>query len=261
MRTKKSLGQHFLNSPQIIADIVAAGKVGEEDSVLEIGPGGGVLTRELLETGAHVISVEKDDRLIPELQKTFMKEIALRQLDLIHADILDVGLPHVTHGPYKVVANIPYYITGQIIRMFLESDSQPTSMTLLVQKEVADRIIARDGKESLLSLSIKVFGEPKYIRTVGKGAFTPQPNVDSAVISITNISKMRLEGVSEKSFFSLIHAGFSHKRKQLLPNLSHLYTKEKLSKAFELCDIDLKARAEDIHLTTWIKLCKNLNSV
>ena len=258
MKTKKSLGQHFLNSPQIITDIVLAGKVEREDTVLEIDPGEGTLTRALLATGAHVISVEKDDRLIPELQKTFSKEISAKQLDLIHADILDIGLPHITKECYKVVANIPYYITGQIIRMFLESDTQPSGMTLLVQKEVADRIIARNGKESLLSLSVKVFGDPKYIRAVGKGAFTPQPNVDSALISIENISKTRLRGVDEKNFFSVIHAGFAHKRKQLLPNLSSLFSKNKLIRNFKVCEIGLKARAEDLPLETWIKLCNTI---
>ena len=125
MKTKKSLGQYFLNSPQIIKDIVSAGNVTSEDIVLEIGPGEGTLTEGLLQTGAHIISVEKDDRLIPELHKKFAREIALKQLDLVHADILDLELPHIATGEYKVVANIPYYITGQIIRMFLESNNQP----------------------------------------------------------------------------------------------------------------------------------------
>ena len=119
MKKKKSLGQHFLNSPQIIDDIVLAGKVTSNDTVLEIGPGEGILTKKLLATGAHVICVEKDDRLIPELQKTFSKEISQKQLNLIHADILDIGIPHLTKESYKVVANIPYYITGQIIKKFL----------------------------------------------------------------------------------------------------------------------------------------------
>ncbi len=235
-----------------------AGKVEKEDVILEIGPGEGILTRALLQTGAHVISVEKDDRLIPELQKTFSKEIAEKQFDLIHADILDIGLPHLTQKSYKVVANIPYYITGQIMRMFLESDRQPTSMTLLVQKEVADRIIGKNEKESLLSLSVKVFGEPKYIRTVGKGAFTPQPKVDSAVIVIENISKEKLGQVKEKDFFEVIHAGFAHKRKQLLPNLSSTFTKEKTVRAFKMCEINPKARAEDVPLETWVRLCNTI---
>src|SRR4051812_14332676 len=115
MQTKKSLGQYFLHSSQIISDIVSAGKVQKSDLVLEIGPGEGILTSALLKTDADVITIEKDDRLIPELQKKFAREISLKQLLLIHADILDLELPHLAKKPYKVVANIPYYITGQII--------------------------------------------------------------------------------------------------------------------------------------------------
>ena len=262
---KKSLGQHFLNSPQIIADIVNAGKVEKSDLVLEVGPGEGVLTRALLSTGAHVISVEKDDGLIPELQKRFAREIAIKQLDLVHADILDLELPHIASKPYKIVANIPYYITGQIIRMFLESDRQPESMTLLVQKEVAERVVAKDGKESLLSLSVKAFGTPKIVRLVEKEAFSPQPKVDSAVLNIENISKKNFpkvgpwgRGVDEKLFFGVLHAGFAHKRKMLLPNLSSLYKKDNLLKAFERCGLDPKCRAEELSFETWIKLCNIL---
>lgn len=259
MKAKKSLGQNFLTSPHIIQDIIAAGKVTSEDTVLEIGPGKGMLTTGLLKTGAHVIAIEKDDRLIPELHQIFLREITSRQLELIHGDILNVAIPHLTSKPYKLVANIPYYITGQIIRMFLESDRQPTSMTLLVQKEVADRIIARDGKESILSLSIKVFGEPQYIRTVGRGAFSPQPSVDSAVISIHDISMSKLQGINKHWFFKMIHAGFAHKRKQLLPNLSSLVDKNLLTDAFEMHGIGLKARAEDLPLDTWLKLCRTIS--
>ena len=269
MLKKKSLGQHFLNSPKIIADIVLAGKVTKKDSVLEIGPGEGTLTSALLKTGASVVTVEKDDRLIPILQEKFEKEILSRQLTLIHNDILNVNISKTVFDikkSYKIIANIPYYITGQIIRMFLETENQPESMTLLVQKEVAERIVARDGKESLLSLSVKVYGEPKIIRVVGRGAFTPQPNVDSAVLVIKNISRKNFPegspgekgGVDEKLFFGIIHAGFAHKRKQLLPNLCSLYKKDDLIKAFEKCGVDLKSRAEDVALETWLKLCNIL---
>lgn len=255
MQHKKSLGQNFLNSKEIIGDIVAASGADKDDLILEIGPGEGILTEGLLAAGAKVITVEKDDRLIAPLQRKFTKEIALRQLELVHADILDVELPHMAKSPYKIVANIPYYITGQIIRMFLESDSQPISMTLLLQKEVAERIVAGDGKESLLSLSVKTYGDPEYIRTVGRGAFTPHPNVDSAILNIKDISKQKLGGLDEKFFFNILHAGFAHKRKQLMPNLSIMYKKETLMRAFEKSGIDSKARAEDLALTTWIKLC------
>lgn len=260
MKTKKSLGQHFLNSQEIINHIVSASKTKTGDTVLEIGPGEGVLTKSLLGTGAKVISVEKDDRLIPDLQRRFAREISIKQLDLIHADILDVELINIVKSPYKIVANIPYYITGQIIRMFLESDNQPESMTLLVQKEVADRIVSRDGKESLLSLSVKVFGDPTYVRTVPRGAFTPHPNVDSAVISIENISKNRLSGVPSGFFFAILHLGFAHKRKQLLPNLSVSYNKEKLLKFFRELGIEERVRAEDLPLSIWIEICKKLSA-
>ena len=258
MKTKKSLGQHFLTSTDIINDIVVASEVKVGDTVLEIGPGEGILTRALLETGALVIAVEKDDRLIPVLQKKFLKEISEKKLNLIHADILDCGLTHLTPTPYHIVANIPYYITGQIIRLFLESDRQPESMTLLVQKEVAERIVAKDGKESLLSLSVKAFGTPKYVRTVEKDAFTPQPNVDSAVLYIGKISKNRLEGLDEKILFKILHAGFARKRKQLLPNLSLQYSKNALASAFRTCELDPKCRAEDLPIETWVTLCKLL---
>ncbi len=255
MQTKKSLGQHFLNSPKIIEDIAEAGKVNSNDLVVEIGPGEGILTSELLKRGSKVIAIEKDDRLIPFLHEKFSKEIASQKLHVIHADVLNLDISKVTPSPYKLIANIPYYITGQILRMFLETSSQPTHITLLVQKEVAERIVAKDGKESLLSLSVKVFGDPKYIRTVGRGAFSPQPNVDSAVLTIENISQNHLSLVTSELFFKVIHAGFAHKRKQLLPNLSSLYKKEEMVTAFQTCGIDMKARAEDLPLKTWLLLC------
>ncbi len=258
MKTKKSLGQHFLTSTDIVDDIVRASRVQAGDSVLEIGPGEGILTHALLATGARVTAVEKDDRLIPVLQKKFLKEILDKKLDIVHADILACNIEHLIPTPYHVVANIPYYITGQIIRMFLESSREPQSMTLLVQKEVAERIVAMDGKESLLSLSVKAFGVPEYVCTVDKEMFTPAPNVDSAVLYVGDINKSRLSGVPEKSFFALLHAGFAHKRKQLLPNLSTLYTKDALASAFRACDLDPKCRAENLSLETWVSLCKRL---
>lgn len=263
MRTKKSLGQHFLKSETALAAIRDASDVHADDIILEVGPGEGVLTEVLLPFAGKVIAIEKDRRLIPVLEEKFAKEIQSRKLELLEKDILefDPNAMKFYKHPYKVVANIPYYITGQIIRMFLESDTQPESMTLLVQKEVADRIIARDNKESLLSLSVKVFGDPEYIRTVGRGAFTPQPNVDSAIILIDNISKIKLQGVAEKFFFEVIHAGFAHKRKQLLPNLTQLFKKELLIKVFNECELNLKCRAEDLKLGAWITLCHKLKTL
>lgn len=258
MLKKKSLGQNFLNSPKIVSDIVSAGKVSEEDVVLEIGPGEGVMTELLVKVAKKVIVVEKDHRLIPFLQEKFKEELANNKLEIIEADILETDTEKILMGEYKVIANIPYYITGQIIRKFLETENKPISMTLLVQKEVAERIIARDKKESLLSLSVKAYGEPKLIRTVGRGAFTPAPNVDSAVINIENISSNNFLEIKQEDFFKVLHSGFAHKRKQLLPNLANDYDKDKVKEVFEKINLDLKSRAEDLPLEIWIKLTKFL---
>jgi len=257
MIKKKSLGQNFLRSESALFAMVEAGKVIAKDSVIEIGPGEGALTKKLLETGCNVLAFEKDHRLMPLLEQKFTKEIKTGKFKLLEKDILELDMSKdiFDMGTYKVVANIPYYITGQIIRMFLEAKKQPESMTILVQKEVAERIIARDGKESLLSLSVKVFGEPKYIKKVPAGSFSPPPKVDSAILCIENISRKKLGFLDEKLFFKVLHAGFAHKRKQLLPNLTSLYKKDDLIETFNICKIDMKARAEDLSLGIWLKLC------
>lgn len=212
-------------------------------TVLEIGPGTGMLTRELLKLGAHVVAVEADRELFEKLQADFADEIARGQLDLRHGDIraFDIGA---LSKRYALVANIPYYITGEIIRMFLEADNQPSTMTLLVQKEVAIRI-ARSKKESILSLSVKAYGTPKYEFTVPRGAFKPAPNVDSAVLSIRDISRKHFASrAQEETFFKLVHAGFAHKRKLLAKNLAEA--------GFVIEHIPAKARAEDLALDAWL---------
>ncbi len=188
MLRKKSLGQHFLHDAYYLALIVEAAEVTAGERILEIGPGEGVLTRELLAHGAVVTAIEKDRRLIPLLEETFAKEISEKKLFLIESDVLELDAAALIASPYKLVANIPYYITGAIMEKFLSSESQPSTMTLLVQREVAERI-ARGPKESILSLSVKAYGEPKYVKTVPAGAFSPPPEVDSAIITIKNISR------------------------------------------------------------------------
>lgn len=260
MKAKKSLGQHFLTSTAAVHHMVTASGAHKGDTVLEIGPGKGVLTKALLETGAQVIVIEKDDRMIPLLSETFAKELESGQLTLIHEDILDTNISLVTKDkPYKVIANIPYYITGEILRLFLEHTDQPESMTLLVQKEVAERMVARDHKESILSLSVKAFGTPSLVAVVKRGSFFPIPNVDSAIIHIADISKKILNGVSPIHFFTLIKAGFAHKRKILISNLSELYTKDTLSRAFTKLSLLENVRGEDMDISTWINLASTLN--
>ena len=258
MYAKKSLGQNFLISPRVVEAIALAGDIKPEEVVIEIGPGKGVLTRALLDAGARVRAIEKDDRLIPILADQFKTEIAEERLELIHGDIMDMDFDASTRAikePYKVIANIPYYITGTLIRSFLSSEHKPANMVLMVQKEVANRIIARDGKESILSLSVKAYAQPELVMNVSRGNFFPIPNVDSAVIKLSDIQNPFANGAAEKRFFEVVKAGFSQKRKKLSSNLEKVWpTKEDLLKIFERLSIDKNARAEDLSLKTWLSL-------
>lgn len=256
MRAKKSLGQNFLMHAKTAERIADAVSISPEDTVVEIGPGTGMLTKPLLARAKKVIAIEADVELAQQLHETFSEEIAAGKLELITHDIRTFDLSTLPAG-YRVVANIPYYITGEIIRSFLEATPQPQSMTLLVQKEVAERV-ARSKKESLLSLSVKVFGTPKYAFTVSRGSFVPAPNVDSAVLTIKNISRDNFTNAAEEAtFFSFIHAGFAHKRKLLVRNLEAVFPLEKARAALISANISEKARAEDLSLTQWLTLIKN----
>lgn len=163
-----------------------------------------------------------------------------------------------TAGEYVVAANIPYYITGEIIRQFLTTPSQPRAMSLLIQKEVAQRIIARDGKESILSLSVKAYGTPRIVEKVSRKHFSPPPSVDSCIITIENISRTFFSSIREENFFKVVHAGFASKRKFLANNLGVVFDKEKVRTTFTTLTIDEKTRAEDVPLTTWGLLTQNL---
>jgi 16S rRNA (adenine1518-N6/adenine1519-N6)-dimethyltransferase len=257
---KKSLGQNFLNNASVPRKMADAADVGKGDIVLEIGPGTGALTRELLARAQKVIAIEADARAITILNETFAKEVEEGKLVLVAGDarVLDLAALGLRPRAYKVVANIPYYLSGFLFRSFLEHEVQPSTLVFLVQKEVAERI-ARDEKESLLSLSVKVYGEPRYIETVKKGNFTPQPKVDSAIIAITDISKKRLNGVPESAFFELLHTGFKSRRKQLLGNLTDPYPRDTLVHLFSTLGLPPTVRAEDISFEIWVKLATALS--
>jgi 16S rRNA (adenine1518-N6/adenine1519-N6)-dimethyltransferase len=246
---KKSLGQNFLTSIPARMAIVEAGEIAQEDLILEIGPGKGFLTRALLETGAHLTALEKDRDLIPVLAQEFKD---FPNFTLIEGDAL-------TYEPetagYKLIANIPYYITGAILERYLTYPKQPSHMVVLVQKEVAERVCARDGKESILSLSIKAYGEPKLVYKVSKGSFFPAPKVDSAVLQIKNISRSNFKNQNHEAiFFKAVKAGFAHKRKFLLSNLKDVFG-ERVSQDFiGSLAIPEKARAEDLALADWLSI-------
>lgn len=257
MKAKKHLGQHFLTSKSALRDMLTAADVKSSDTVLEIGPGKGVLTRALLKTGANVVAVETDEDMLKVLNETFAIEINSKQLILVHADILSVSVNRYISGEYKIVANIPYYITGVVIKKFLTSPTQPTGMTLLLQKEVAERI-AKSKKETVLSLSVKAYGPPRYVATVPARYFNPPPKVDSAILHIAHISKTFFENFSEERFFKVVKAGFSSKRKKLINNLSAFGSKEKLEKVLKGVGLHENLRAEDVSLEEWQKLVQTL---
>ena len=260
IKAKKSLGQNFLKSKVALSAMVSASDIKNSDTILEIGPGQGALTEKLLETGVKVIAVEKDQRLIKILEDKFVDKITQNQLTLIYGDILEINLEKLDFKTvdYKLIANIPYYITGLIFRKFLEGNIQPSKIVIMVQKEIADRIIARDKKENLLSLSIKAYGKCKKVMKVEKEHFSPKPKVDSAILLIDDISKGFFSDITEKDFFEVIKTGFAHKRKVLIANLKGKFADKDLKNIFKITNISEKARAEDLTLENWKELVKNI---
>lgn len=264
MQPKKSLGQNFLTSIPARIKIVKAGEITERDTILEIGPGKGFLTKELLATNAHVLALEKDRDLLPLLEEVFSSEIKTKQLTLLKGDVLDFdpkGSTLLTKEDYKLIANIPYYITGAILSKYLTSAHQPSIMVVLVQKEVAERVCARNNKESLLSLSVKAYGEPKLVYRVNRGSFFPIPTVDSAVLQIKNISRKNFKSLHhEEMFFRLIHAGFAHKRKFALSNIQAVFPDTDMLSLFKEASLSEKVRAEDVTLLSWIHISLSLST-
>ncbi len=252
MKAKKSLGQNFLKSNLALKKIIEAGEITNDDIVLEIGPGKGALTEKILEKAKTVVAVEKDNELFLLLKEKFVEQIKLGSLVLVHGDILEFDFAK--HGlvqNYKIVANIPYNITGAILKKFLTEKKQPEMMILMVQHEVAKRIVANDKKESILSISVKAYGEPKMVMKVPARYFSPAPKVDSAVIAIKNISRkiFKENKISEEKFWEIVKLGFAHKRKKLSGNLKSLNFNKKEN------FISLKdKRPENLSILDWIKL-------
>lgn len=263
LQKKKSLGQNFLKSAAYLRAIVDAADIQEGERVLEIGPGDGALTKELLARGAHVVAVEKDHRLIPLLHATFDRYIIEKRLTVLEADALEVDTKElVGKGPYKLVANIPYYITGALLKKFLSTKHQPQTLVFLMQKEVAQRITGHPStssgllKESILSLSVKAYGDVKYVKTVPRGAFAPAPNVDSAILLVSNVSKKNFKTAAhEEKFFEVVKAGFGQKRKLLKRNLEPVLGNN-VAERFRDVDIADTARAEDVPLSKWLELSR-----
>jgi 16S rRNA (adenine1518-N6/adenine1519-N6)-dimethyltransferase len=254
LRPHKGLGQNFLQDPIALEKIVKAADIQPTDIVLEIGPGLGSLTRYLADSAKSVVAVELDQHLLPPLKAVLSPYENVR---LIHGDILELNPSDLIPEPnYIVAANVPYYITSAIIRHLLESPSKPRRIVLTVQKEVAQRICEEPGDMSLLALSVQIYGQPRIVAHVPAGAFFPSPNVDSSVLSIEIYPTPLIPTVLLDTFFQLIKAGFSQKRKTLRNSLSSglsippTQSAELLTKA----DIDPQRRAETLSIAEWSKL-------
>lgn len=256
LRADKRLGQNFLQDPFALAAIASAAEIQPTDTVLEIGPGLGSLTRYLAVSAKQVIAVELDyDLLIP------LKAVLApyKNVRVVHGDILKLSPQElVAEKDYIVAANIPYYITSAVIRHLLESDPKPRRIVLTVQKEVAERICAKPGDMSLLALSVQVYGNPRIAARIPASAFFPEPKVDSAVLSVDIYPAPLIKADLLEYFFKMIKAGFSQKRKTLRNSLSsglHISTtvsEELLKKA----DIDPMRRAETLSIDEWQTLCE-----
>jgi 16S rRNA (adenine1518-N6/adenine1519-N6)-dimethyltransferase len=263
---KQSLGQNFLFDEGLLARIAAAAELSPDDVVLEIGPGLGALTRHLARAAGHVVAVELDDRLLPAL-KYELEPFA--NVELVHGDILTFDPARYFDKPFVVVANVPYYITGAILRRLLEGRSRPRRMVLTVQREVAERLAAKPPDMSLLAASVQYYGSVRVVGVVKAGAFWPRPEVDSAIVRI-DVEERDLSGGAgeqgsggeeEAAFFRVVRVGFSEKRKQLKNNLRGLgLPDEAIAAALERAGIDGRRRAETLSVGEWKKLSTQLNS-
>lgn len=245
---KKSLGQHWLHDNATLNYICGAADILPNDTVLEIGPGTGMLTKKLLERGAKVTAVEKDKALAAVLAQH-------ENLRVISGDILTFDL-----GPlpanYKVVANIPYYLTSNLLRVLSESTNPPSLMVLLVQKEVAQRIGAGPGQMSLLAISVQLYYRPELGQVVPAALFDPPPKVDSRVVILRRHAKPLFKGLDTQKFFQIVKAGFSERRKKLRSSLSGGLgiSKDQADDLLKKAGINPAARAQELSLESWNKI-------
>jgi len=254
LRADKRLGQNFLQDPYALEKIITAAEIHPTDTVLEIGPGLGSLTRYLAASAQKVIAVELDDRLFPPLEAVISP---YDNIQLVHGDILDIEPKEIIEQQdYLVVANIPYYITSAVIRHLLESNPRPRRIVLTIQKEVAERICAGPGDMSLLALSVQVYGQPRVAARIPAGAFYPAPKVDSSVLVVDIFPAPLIPTELLDIFFLLIKAGFSQKRKKLRNSISAgmRQSPAETEKLLLAADIDPQRRAETLSLEEWGKL-------
>jgi len=258
---QKHLGQVFLKDKAIITKIIQAGRIKPQNQILEIGPGKGILTKALVEAEANVVAVEKDLELVKFLKNYFKDKHNLKIIQGDIRDFLKTNQFHTQYSilnpPYKVLGNIPYYLTAHLLRLILEIPEKPSLVIFMVQKEVAQRIISQPPKMNLLAVSVQFYAKPEIICYVSKNSFSPKPKVDSAVIKLTPYPVIALRQMVERqSFFKVVKAGFKQPRKLLLNNLSAdlKIEKEIIKKAFKQLNIPLQIRAQNLSIKQWVSL-------
>jgi 16S rRNA (adenine1518-N6/adenine1519-N6)-dimethyltransferase len=256
LKPRKGLGQHFLIDGEVLGVILSAAQVTPEDIIVEVGPGLGILTEALAKKAGGVIAVELDDRLAALLKKTLA---SFKNVNVINDDVLNIQpeelLKRQESPDYKVVANLPYYITSPVLRHFLTASAKPQMMIVMVQAEVAQAIAAKPGDMSLLSVSVQFYGKPEIISRVPAQSFYPAPEVDSALLRITLYPQPAVV-VDEGGFFELVRAGFSAPRKQLANSLAQGLglPKDMVLPLLEKAEIDGERRAETLNLEEWARL-------
>lgn len=250
----KGLGQHLLVSRRALNAVVGAADLSPDDSVLEVGAGPGVLTLELAQRARRVVAVELDRAVLPVLRET---TAGLPNVEIIARNLLEVEPDQVFgSAPYKLVANLPYYITSLILRYLLESANPPRVLVVMVQREVAERLVAGPGEMSLLALSVQLYGTPRIISYVPATAFFPPPKVDSAIVRVDLHAAPLLDGAASELFFELIHAGFAQKRKQLHNSLTRTLgvSRETIDRWLAEGAIDPMRRAQTLSMDEWLRL-------
>jgi 16S rRNA (adenine1518-N6/adenine1519-N6)-dimethyltransferase len=257
LRNNKSLGQHWLKDRGVLAHIAESAELSKEDTVLEIGPGLGTLTSELLRRASKVVAVEFDSELARKLPDQFPG----KNLEVVTSDILSFDLETLPKN-YSVVANVPYYITSKIIQLLMTADNKPRIAVLLVQKEVAERLAAKPGQMSILAVSAQLFADVRLGDVVPAEFFTPPPKVDSQVVILETRTKNYLDDVTEKEFFRVVKAGFSSKRKKLRSSLSGglALSKPEVEALLIRARIDPDMRAEALSLDDWARLTRIVTS-
>lgn len=253
---KKSLGQNFLHDPNVLEKIVSLAEVTPQDTVLEIGPGTGALTEVLARRARRVVAVELDRRLEPLLQTRFgsMEHVTLHFGDILETDVRAL----LGTEAFIVVANVPYYITSAILRHLLENDTRPERLILTVQLEVAQRLVAKPGDMSLLSVSAQFYAKSRVVMKLNPAVFYPRPDVTSAVVRMDVYPQPPVDVPSETAFFAVVRAGFSQKRKQLKNAIGdglHMTT-DAAAALLEQAGIDPRRRAETLTLQEWAALAR-----